>query len=456
MKRPSRWHKHNAQVVDNNRSRLQSPASIILLGYSLILLPSTLFLMTDFASVTGLDWLDALFTAASALTVTGLGVVDTGSHFSAAGHIWLILLMQLGGIGQMTLSVLILLTFGRRISMKEQALVREELNQGFDTNILSLIKAIIIFALITETIGAVILSTVWIPEYGIWQGSYHAIFHAISAFNNAGFSLFPESMTSYADNIPVTFTCTALFIVGGLGFTVVVDLLKKSRGPKHKISLHSKLVLITSIALLAIGTLLIWALEHNNSKTLGSHDGWAGVLMAFFQSATARTAGFNSINIIDMSHAGLLVMIILMFIGAGSTSTGGGIKVSTFAVAIIATRSFLQDAKTFTAFRRNIPPYIILRALAIIVVSFAILLTATFCLMLTEDARFDVVLFEAVSAFSTVGLTAGLTEQLSERGKVIMIFLMIIGRIGPITLAYLAATPKPSHIRYADEDVMTG
>ncbi|MCK5880969.1 MAG: hypothetical protein KAG18_03775 [Sinobacterium sp.] len=429
---------------------------MILLGYSLILLPSTLFLMTNTASLTGLNWIDALFTATSALTVTGLGVVDTGTHFSVAGDIWLMILMQLGGLGQMTLSVLILLTLGKRISMKGQALVREELNQNFDTNILKLIKSIIIFALITETIGALILSTVWIPEFGFWQGIKYAIFHAISSFNNAGFSLFSGSMTRYAENPTVTLTIAALFIVGGLGFTVIVDLIKYSKQPEHKISLHSKLVLITSTGLLLIGTLIIWGLEYNNPNTLGSHDSWRGLLMAFFQSASARTAGFNSINIIDMTHAGLLVMIVLMFIGAGSTSTGGGIKVSTFAIAIIATRSFLQGSTSFTAFKRNIPPQVILKALAIIVVSFFILLTATFFLMLTEKARFDVVLFEAISAFSTVGLTAGLTENLSPIGKKIMIFLMVVGRIGPITLAYLAASPKSSHVQYADEDVMTG
>lgn len=456
MKKTNRWERNHYHIIGNNLTGIHSPALIILLGYSLILVPSTFFLMTNFASVTGLNWIDALFTATSALTVTGLGVVDTGTHFSAPGHVWLVTLMQLGGLGQMTLSVLILLSLGKRISMKGQALVREELNQNFDTNILQLIKSIIIFALISETIGALILSTVWIPEFGFWKGIYHAIFHAISSFNNAGFSLFPQSMTAYAHNPTVTLTIAALFIVGGLGFTVIVDLLKYRKCKEHKLSLHSKLVLITSTSLLIVGTIIIWALEYNNPLTLGGHSSWRGLLMAFFQSASTRTAGFNSINVIDMTHAGLLVMLIFMFIGAGSTSTGGGIKVSTFAIAIIATRSFLRGSTQFTALKRNVPPVVILKALAIIVVSFAILLTATFCLMITESARFDVVLFEAISAFSTVGLTAGLTESLSIPGKIIMIALMIVGRIGPITLAYLAAKPKSSCVQYADENVMTG
>jgi trk system potassium uptake protein TrkH len=454
------WSKSRYSVVNAKQGRLQKPVVIILFGYSLILIPSTLILMTEFASVTGLDWIDALFTATSALTVTGLGVVDTGTHFSAVGQVWLMLLMQLGGLGQMTLSVLILLTLGKSIGLKEQAVVREELNQDFGTDIVSLIKVIIVFALTMELIGTVILSAVWVPEFGLAQGIYTAVFHSISSFNNAGFSLFSASMSDYSHSPIVTLTISLLFIIGGLGFTVIIDLIKIKKNDHSKkrytLSLHTKLVLIGSFVLLFGGAIAIGLLESNNSKTLGGHDLLSTSLMAFFQSATARTAGFYSINIIDMTHAGLLVMMVLMFIGAGSTSTGGGIKVSTFVVAIIATRSFLKGSTRFPAFKRNIAPLVVLKALAIIVVSFAILLTSAFALMLTEDARFDVVLFEAISAFSTVGLTAGLTENLSPTGKFIMIFLMIIGRIGPITLALLAASPNTSRIKYADEEVITG
>ena len=457
MKKKSQWHsRHFKDVSINKQNRLRSPGSIILLSYLFILVPSTLFLMTEFASVTGLNWVDALFTATSALTVTGLGVVDTGEHFSVAGHIWLVLLMQVGGLGQMTLSIMILLALGKHVSMKDQDVVREELNQNFGTNIFSLIKSIILFAFIIESIGMLVLACVWVPEFGWSKGFYAAFFHAISAFNNAGFSLFSDSMTAYAKNPLATLTIAALFIIGGLGFTVFIDLMNKCKNPRQRFSLHSKLVLTTSSILLFLGTLIIWALETNNPLTLSSHNISEQWLMAFFQSATARTAGFNSINIIDMSHAGLLVMMILMFIGAGSTSTGGGIKVSTFAIALIATRSFLQGRSNFSAFNKNIASLIIFKALAIIVVSFFFLLTCTFLLMVTEQARFDIVLFEAISAFSTVGLTAGLTEQLSAPGKIIMVFLMIVGRVGPITLAYLAAKPRKSHIQYADEDVITG
>ncbi|NRA43113.1 MAG: Ktr system potassium transporter B [Pseudomonadales bacterium] len=456
MSKSQRRHQYSqyVQTVNRRNSRLNRPASLILVCYALILLPSTLFLMTEIASVTGLGWIDALFTATSALTVTGLGVVDTGSHFSALGHVWLLLLMQLGGLGQMTLGVIILLALRQRISLKEQAIVREELNQDVSSNIFQLVRAIVLFAIIVESIGVLILSLSWVPEMGWWKGIYYAVFHAVSAFNNAGFSLFNSSLTGYASEPSVLISLSALFIIGGLGFTVILDLL---RYPKQaRLSLHSKLTLLVSVALLLIGSVLIYLLERDNPLTLGHLDASTQYLGAFFQSATARTAGFNSINIIDMSHAGLLVMMTLMFIGAGSTSTGGGIKVSTFAVALIATRSFLQGHSQFTAFKRNIAPMIALKALAIIVVSFFILISATFMLMVTENARFDVVLFEAISAFSTVGLTAGLTAELSPAGKLIMTGLMIIGRIGPITLAYFATLPKQVCVSYADEDVITG
>ncbi|WP_263078221.1 TrkH family potassium uptake protein [Endozoicomonas sp. Mp262] len=455
MKKLTKLKIKHYKKVSPATSRLNSPGGIILICYGLVLIPSTLFLMTEYASVTGLSWIDALFTATSALTVTGLTIVDTSTHFSTAGHTWLIILMQLGGIGQMTLGVFILLALGKKISIRDQTLLKEELNQQSTTNISRLIKKIVIFSLTTQLIGTIILSIAWIPEFGTREGFYTAFFHAVSAFNNAGFSLFHDSMTGYSKAPLVTLTITALFIIGGIGFTVIDDIVSKPRGYR-RISLHSKIVLITSFILLISGTLILLALESNNPKTLGGHNFWEQLLMAFFQSATARTAGFNSIEIIEMTHAGLLVMMILMFIGAGSSSTGGGIKVSTLAVAVIATKSFLQGTSTFDIFKRSISDTIIFKAFAIIVVSFITLLTATFLLMITENARFDVLLFESISAFSTVGLTAGLTAEMSTQGKMIITFLMIIGRIGPISIAYLATRPKTMRVRYVNEDIIIG
>lgn len=449
---------NKAQVVQAKGGRFFSrPGRFIIISYCLILVPSTLVLMTKLASITGLPWIDALFTATSALTVTGVGVVDTGTHLSTLGHCWLLLLMQIGGLGQMTLSMLVMTLFGYKLSMHGRAIVCEELNQTLTVDVQKLIKSIVCFAILMECVGALILAYRWVPEMGLHKGIYYAIFHAVSAFNNAGFGLFASSLQQYYQDITIVITLALLFIIGGLGFTVVMDLwCFCSKLGRWRLSLHSKLVLNTSLVLLVMGTLMIYWLEHKNSYTIGnmsSADQW---LNAFFASATTRTAGFSTFVVAEMTHAGLLVLMILMFIGAGSSSTGGGIKVSTFAIALIATRSFLQGKKTFTAFKRNISPDVVLKSLAIIVVSFIVLLTATFLLMVTQNARFDLVLFEAISAFSTVGLSTGLSEDLTGVGKIIMIVLMIVGRLGPLTLALALIPAKQTYIRYADEDVITG
>jgi trk system potassium uptake protein TrkH len=455
MNRSIKWHAGRYRKVAGRGKRGPGPAHIILSLYVMALLPATLILMTAVASETGLPWIDALFTATSALTVTGLSVVDTNIHFTGLGQSLLMLLMQIGGLGQMTLSVIILFFLGKKVTLRGQALAREELNRGAAENVVQLIKAIVVFALIVECIGTALLAITWVPELGWTRGLYCSLFHAVSAFNNAGFSLLADSMSGYDDNALTTLTIAGLFIVGGLGFTVMLDLLKFRR--YRRLSLHTKLVLSTSLILLLVGTVLIYALEHHNPRTIGAVDGNAyRWLAAFFQSASTRTAGFNSVSIIDLNHATFLLMMCLMFIGAGSTSTGGGIKVSTFAVTIIATTSFLRGRRTFSAFQRNIAPLVVLKSLAIIIVSVSLLISATFILMITEKARFDVVLFETISAFSTVGITAGLTAQLSDIGKLVMVVVMIIGRVGPLTLAYVVTRQRTTKILYADEDVATG
>ncbi|MCY4043818.1 MAG: TrkH family potassium uptake protein [Cellvibrionales bacterium] len=433
------------------------PGRFIIGCYLLILVPSTLFLMTHMASATRLHWIDALFMATSALTVTGLGVVDNAEQFTLMGHMWMLVLMQIGGLGQMTISMLILILFGHRISMREQAIVREELNQPPLADVKSLIKAIVLFACIMEIVGTVILSLAWVPEFGLVKGCWYALFHAVSAFNNAGFSLFSNSLQSYADNYVIGLTLALLFIIGGLGFTVVIDILSYL-GPKKnwRLSLHSKLVLRTSVLLLIFGTVSLYFLEFRNPETLKSLGGFFAVFNAFFQSATTRTAGFNSIDLSAMTHASLLIMMVLMFIGAGSSSTGGGIKVSTFATCIIATKAFLRGSRTFCAFNRNIEDSVVLKALAIMVVSGILLFFASLALMISENARFDIVLFEAISAFGTVGLTIGLTENLTNFGKLVLVFVMIVGRLGPLTLAYALVSSRPTNVRYAKENVITG
>ncbi len=263
-------------------------------------------------------------------------------------------------------------------------------------------------------------------------------------------------MMNFADSGLVIFALSALFIMGGLGFTVVGDVAINWRRGVKSLQLHSKIMLVGTPALLLAGTLFVYLLERSNVETLGSLDASGQWLAAFFQSASARTAGFNSVDLAQFTQPTLLIMIVLMLIGAGSTSTGGGIKVSTFAVAFVATWAFLRQKKHVVMFQRSVSWETVTKSLAIIVVSGAVLTIAMFVLMISENAPFEKVVFETISAFATVGLTVGLTEQLSEVGKYVMIVVMIIGRIGPLTLAYMLARPEPSIIKYPRDSVLTG
>ncbi|MGO1298106.1 MAG: TrkH family potassium uptake protein [Vibrio sp.] len=438
------------------RKKHSNEPRIIFISFIAVLLPAALLLMLPVFSKSGLSLLDALFTATSAISVTGLGVVDTGTHFTRAGQSLLLVLMQIGGLGQMTLSAVLLYLFGVRLSLQQQALAKEALGQNNDVNLRSLVKKIIVFALVAECIGWVVLAFRWVPEKGWSDGLFFALFHAVSAFNNAGFSLFSNSLTDYVGDPLVILTLSALFILGGLGFTVIGDVWSHGWQGWPRLHLQSKIMLMATPILLAFGTVMFWLLEHNNAATLGSLTPTTQWLAAFFQSASARTAGFNSVDISQFSHAALLIMMFLMLIGAGATSTGGGIKVSTFIVALLATWCFLRQRSSIVLFKRSISWPTVTKALAIIIVSGSILMMSMFLLMITEQASFEQVVFETISAFGTVGLSVGLTAHLSEFGKMILITVMIVGRIGPLTLAYMLARAQPTLLKYPEDRVLTG
>jgi trk system potassium uptake protein TrkH len=441
--------------IENKKGkRYWSEPKIILASFLAILLPSALLLTLPLFSVSGLSFIDALFTATSAISVTGLGVVDTSVHFTIEGKILLMLLMEVGGLGQMTLSAVLLYMFGLRLSLVQRNATREALGQSGSSNIQQLVKDIIVFAVVAQLMGLVLLACRWVPDMGWQQGLFYALFHAISAFNNAGFSLFSNSMVDFVGDPLVIFTLTTLLVFGGLGFTVISDIKRNGRKGFKSLSLHSKIMLMGTFVLLLIGMLLFWLLERNNTLSeLPIATQW---LASFFQSASARTAGFNSIDISQFSQPALLVMMMLMLIGAGSTSTGGGIKVSTFVVALGATWAFLRQQSHVVLFKRSVAWTMVTKSLAIIVVSFLVLVIAMFLLMITENATFSLVVFETISAFATVGLSAGLTAELSETGKLIMVVVMVIGRIGPLTLAYMLATSKPTLLKYPEGTLLAG
>lgn len=443
-----------------------SEAQIIVYSFMLILLPSTLMLMLPWFSISGLNFLDALFTATSALTVTGLGVVDTGTHFTLAGKILLLCLMEIGGLGQMTLSTLLVVMVGIKMSMKQKALTQAQLNLSQGMNITKLIKKVVVFALMSQLVGTLLLCLYFIPQLGLKTGFFYGLFHAISAFNNAGFSLFSDSLISHCFEPIVIFTISGLIILGGLGFTVVVDIWR-CRCPLFsgtcflffkfdRLSLHSKIMIIGTLILIIGGTLAIYALEQHNPETLLPLSETQKWRIAFFQSVTARTAGFNSIDLSGMAAPALFIMTLLMLIGAGSTSTGGGLKVTTIAITMRAGISYLRQHAYVTLFNRTVSWQMVNRALAMMMISGVIIILAIFLLLVTEKAPLEIVVFEVVSAFSTVGLSIGLTSQLTEIGKFILVIVMLIGRIGPITIFYLLAAPKPSHIKYVEGNIMVG
>jgi trk system potassium uptake protein TrkH len=431
-----------------------SPPQILAFSFFVAIIIGTFLLKLPIATTEPIRWLDALFTATSATTVTGLVVLDTGLDFTVFGQVVIMILIQIGGLGLMTFAVLIVVVLGKKIGLKERMLVQEALNQTSIGGVIRLVKILFVFAFSMEVIAVILLSIRWIPEYGWAYGIYTSIFHAISAFNNAGFSLWSDSLMGYVGDPVVNILITLLFITGGIGFTVLSDLWHTKFF--HRLSLHTKLMLVGTLVINIIAMLLIFTLEYGNPATLGALDTGEKLWASYFQAVTPRTAGFNSLDIGSMNPGTIVFILLLMFIGAGSASTGSGIKLTTFIVIVMAVVTFSRGRNETVVFERTIKHQMILRSLAIVIISlFAIFLTIL-ALSITENAPFIMIIFEAFSAFGTVGLSMGLTGELSDAGKLIVIVLMFIGRIGPLTLAFSLAKAQKSSIRYPDGEVFTG
>jgi trk system potassium uptake protein TrkH len=424
-----------------------TPPQILVLGFALIILVGASLLTLPIASVSGerLSFLNALFTATSATCVTGLVVVDTGTYFTMFGQIVIILLIQVGGLGFMTMATLIAFALKKRISLKERLILQEAMNQGSMEGIVRLIRKVIRYSLAIELVAAIIFSIRWSIDLGPAKGIYFGIFHAISFFNNAGFDLFGSitgpfsSLTSYASDPIINIVSMALIILGGLGFVVMSDLLDYKT--LKRLSLHSKVVLSTTGALILIGAVVIFIFEFTNQKTLGSLD-WSGKIWAsFFQSVTPRTAGANTIDIGAMRQASQFFTIILMFIGASPGSTGGGIKTTTFMMLIGAIIAMIRGKEDIVLFHYRLGKERILKAITLTMIALFLVILVAMILSTTEGHPFLMILFEVTSAFGTVGLTMGLTTDLTTVGKILISLVMFAGRLGPITLAY-ALGPK--------------
>lgn len=432
------------------------PSSLIALSFFIIILTGGILLSLPISSAKGIptNFLDAYFTANSATCVTGLVVLDTGVHFSLFGLILIICLMQIGGLGYMTFSVFFVLVLRKKLFVSERLMVQEALNMSSGKEVIDILKKIFAIVFTVEAAGVLILFLRWLPEFGFGKGLLYAIFHAVSAFNNAGFALPPNNanLMPYVTDIVINLTITTLIIIGGIGFVVISDVLKGI-----KLSLHSKLAITTTLLLIVCGTMAILFLEYSNPKTFGDLSFGQKVLASYFQAVTPRTAGFNTVNIGSMLAPTLIITMFLMFIGASPGGTGGGIKTTTFAVLIGTIRATLKGLKDTVMFRRRIPHETVRRAFTIttlavfVVVGSALLLEYTDRFSLMESA------FEVFSAFGTVGLSMGITPKLSSIGKIIIIIVMFIGRVGPLSLALsLLIQHKEPRIEYPKEHISIG
>jgi trk system potassium uptake protein TrkH len=442
------------------------PAQTVMLSFLAVILIGTLFLMMPRATYpqNRISPIDALFTATSATCVTGLIVRDTGSGFTTFGQIVILVLIQIGGLGLMTMTTFFALILGRGMGIRERVLMSDVLNTRTLSRIAHLIISILLLTFIFETFGAVLLYLSW-SRIGAIGGTpktiYYSVFHSVSAFCNAGFSLFSDSMMGFRDLIPVNLVMTTLIISGGLGFTVLTLILRTTflNWPLRKttrITLQAKLVLLVTILLIVLGFIGMLAVEWDGA--------FAGLrvkgrlLAAYFQSVTARTAGFNTVSIASLSNASLFLLICLMFIGASPGGTGGGIKTSTFAITVGFLIANLRGRGSVEMFGRRVPNEIVDKALSIVIISTLVLMVNGFLLLAVEGDHSPIkVIFELFSAFGTVGLSMGITPELSSLGKIIIMITMFTGRIGPLTLALaLGERRRRGEFEYPSEEIMVG
>lgn len=458
----------------NKKKRLDwdlRPTQILVLGFLLLIALGTFLLNLPAASNDhqSIGFIDALFTATSAVCVTGLVVVNTAAHWTVFGKLVIIILIQIGGLGFMTIATSLFMILGRKIGLKERMIIQEALNQYSLSGMVRLTRNIIFGTLMIEGVGAIFLSIKFVPVYG-FKGIAMGMFHSISAFCNAGFDIIGDSSLSpYIGDVLVNFTVMLLIVLGGLGFTVWIDTINTSKETIDKgwnlltwfrhLTLHTKLVYVVTSVLIVSGFIFFFAVEGFNDQTLGLLSFKEKFLGALFQSVTTRTAGFNTMALDRMTDASKFVSILMMFVGGSPAGTAGGVKTITIVVLFLEVRSTVRGSQDTEAFGKRIPPSTVKRALAVIIISLGVVLSVTTILSLTEVGSFMDIFFEAVSGFATVGLTLGQTGKLSTIGKLVMSVTMFIGRLGPITMAVafsLRSGRKQANIRRPEEKVMVG
>ncbi len=443
-------------------------AHILILSFLVADLVGSVLLWCPFSNAgTPVSFVDAVFTSTSALCVTGLTVLDTARDFSTFGQMVILGLIQLGGLGVMTFSVFLFLSMGRGIGIRGRWLMEETFTPTPIGDIHTLIKSIFVFTILAEGVSALLLALCFWRDYPFPLALYHGFFHAISSFCNAGFSTFGTNLMKYSNHVGINTVIAGNIIIGGLGFPVIYELYQRARyrSERRSLSLHARMVIITTAVLIVAGALLFWAFEAGN--TLAHRPFYEKCLVSFFQSVTPRTAGFNTVDIGTLTDSCIYIMLLLMFVGASPGSTGGGIKTTTLAVLVAVAWNKLRGRPHGHTLNRTIPPDIIMKSFSLYMISVFIILTTHMLLLFTEISsptlqhergHFLTYLFETVSAFGTVGLSMGITPSLNSANKLLLSVLMFAGRVGILTFAYALSRKGARGFKfsYSEEKVMIG
>ncbi|MDD4371526.1 MAG: potassium transporter TrkG [Anaerostipes sp.] len=446
------------------------PVQIILMGFLLIILIGSLLLTLPIASKSGTatNYVDALFTATTSVCVTGLVTVPTVAHWSLFGQVVILLLIQIGGLGVITMVMGFLLILGKRVTMRERILIQESYGLNEMSGLVKLIARIFQGVLVVEGMGSVAMATQFVPEFGWKYGIWASVFNSVSAFCNAGIDIVKlDSMRSYVFNPVINFSIMALITLGGLGFIVwrdcvhiIKQLWKREIRMKdifRKLSLHSKIVIVVSMVLVFGGAFLIFIFEYNNPKTMADYSLWHKIQASLFQSVTTRTAGFESIAQANLSEGSSLISMILMFIGGSPVGTAGGVKTITLAIVVCCVIAVVKQEKQVILFKRGIAQSFLPKAITIICVNLTVLLTSILLILISNDSNFMETCFESISALATVGLTKGLTPNLNDIGKIVIICTMYLGRVGPVSLALGFTTRGNKKLaKYPEENITLG
>lgn len=443
------------RLIDNRMMRHLPPPAVLALLYGVLIVLGALVLMLPVSTTVPIRFIDAMFTATSAVTVTGLAVIDTELGLTFFGQVVLITLVQLGGLGLMTFAVLIMAALGLQVGLGQEVYLREDLKLTSMHRLGQMSSNVFRIVLVAEVAGALLLCLSFVPTTGLWPGVWHAIFHSVSAFNNAGFSTFSAGLVPYATDPIVNLVIPALFITGGIGYGVTVEIMNR-RG-WHYYTLHVKLMLVGTAVLIVLGVGLFALLEWHNPATLGQYHYVSERLMvSWFQGVTPRTAGFNTTDIGATHDATALMMMALMVIGGGSASTAGGLKVTTMVVLLLATIAFFRGRTQPVAFGRSIGQDQIMKVMALVAIASVLIFLGVFVVAATHDGHFMDISFEVVSAFGTTGLSRGYTPQLTDVGRSVIMFIMFLGRVGPLTLGFFLATRTTPRVRYPEGTVFLG